>query len=92
MTWCGHLEHSRARSTAGSAKQHFHPDGRPSYEWAYRDGAETNRHAVREMHRQVGRLTIGADGLARRGLLIRHLVLPGDVAVQIDLRNLGVGR
>src|SRR5437867_5997768 len=29
------------------------------------------------MHRQVGDLVIGEDGLARRGILIRHLVMPG---------------
>ncbi len=34
------------------------------------------RAAVKEMHRQVGALEIGADGLARRGVLIRHLVMP----------------
>jgi len=39
-----------------------------------------NRRAVREMHRQVGDLVIDADGLARRGLLVRHLVLPGGLA------------
>lgn len=33
--------------------------------------------AVREMHRQVGPLDVGEDGLARRGVLIRHLVMPG---------------
>jgi putative pyruvate formate lyase activating enzyme len=33
--------------------------------------------AVREMVRQVGPLQIGEDGLARRGVLIRHLVMPG---------------
>jgi putative pyruvate formate lyase activating enzyme len=33
--------------------------------------------AVTEMHRQVGPLRIGGDGLARRGLLVRHLVMPG---------------
>lgn len=32
---------------------------------------------VAEMHRQVGPLVIGDDGLARRGLLVRHLVMPG---------------
>jgi putative pyruvate formate lyase activating enzyme len=36
--------------------------------------------ALREMHRQVGTLFIGPDGVARRGVLIRHLVLPGDLA------------
>jgi len=32
---------------------------------------------VKEMHRQVGPLVIGEDGLARRGMLVRHLVMPG---------------
>jgi putative pyruvate formate lyase activating enzyme len=44
------------------------------------DYAEVNRAAVREMHRQVGDLVLSETGLARRGLLIRHLVLPGDLA------------
>ena len=38
------------------------------------------KEAIREMHRQVGDLEIGGDGVARRGLLVRHLVLPGDLA------------
>jgi putative pyruvate formate lyase activating enzyme len=42
-----------------------------------RDYPERARQAFREMHRQVGDLKCGADGLARRGLLVRHLVLPG---------------
>jgi putative pyruvate formate lyase activating enzyme len=41
---------------------------------------EAAREAIREMHRQVGDLTLGADGVARRGLLVRHLVLPGGIA------------
>lgn len=36
------------------------------------------REAVLEMHRQVGDLEIGPDGVARRGLLARHLVMPDD--------------
>jgi len=37
--------------------------------------------AIAEMHRQVGsELVIGADGLVTRGLIIRHLVLPNDIA------------
>lgn len=36
--------------------------------------------AVIEMHRQVGDLAISDDGLALRGLLLRHLVLPGGLA------------
>jgi putative pyruvate formate lyase activating enzyme len=35
------------------------------------------RAAIREMHRQVGSLAISPDGLAKRGVLLRHLVLPG---------------
>ena len=42
-----------------------------------REYAAINQAAVREMHRQVGDLVLDAAGLARRGLLIRHLVLPG---------------
>ena len=36
-----------------------------------------NRTAVHEMLRQVGHLQLDEDGIARRGLIIRHLVLPG---------------
>jgi putative pyruvate formate lyase activating enzyme len=32
------------------------------------------------MHRQVGPLELGPDGLARRGVLVRHLVMPGQQA------------
>ena len=35
------------------------------------------RAAIMEMHRQVGDLRFGPDGTARRGLLVRHLVMPG---------------
>ena len=45
-----------------------------------RDYPEVARAAIREMHRQVGDLVIGGDGLARRGLLVRHLVMPGGIA------------
>ncbi|MGW8267996.1 MAG: radical SAM protein, partial [Longimicrobiales bacterium] len=41
------------------------------------DYPEVARAALREMHGQVGPLQIGEDGLARRGVLIRHLVMPG---------------
>jgi putative pyruvate formate lyase activating enzyme len=39
-----------------------------------------NQAAVREMHRQVGDLTTDERGVALRGLLVRHLVLPDDLA------------
>lgn len=41
---------------------------------------ETAQAATIEMNRQVGVLTCGDDGIAVRGLLIRHLVLPGGLA------------
>ncbi len=39
-----------------------------------------NRAALKEMHRQVGDLQMDEDGIAVRGLLIRHLVLPHGLA------------
>jgi putative pyruvate formate lyase activating enzyme len=44
---------------------------------AKRDYAEVARRTVAEMHRQVGDLVFDEHGLARRGLLVRHLVMPG---------------
>jgi putative pyruvate formate lyase activating enzyme len=44
------------------------------------DYPQINQAAVREMHRQVGDLQIDEQGLAVRGLLVRHLVLPNQVA------------
>ena len=41
---------------------------------------EAARRAIVEMHRQVGELKLDRNGLARRGLLVRHLVLPGGIA------------
>jgi len=56
-----------------------HSDAGHRYSHA-RSYAESCRTAVKEMHRQVGDLEIGYDGVARRGLLVRHLVLRGDIA------------
>lgn len=44
------------------------------------DYARVNQAAVREMHRQVGDLEVNRAGLALRGLLVRHLVLPDNLA------------
>jgi len=41
------------------------------------DYPEVARRAFREMQRQVGVLRLDEDGIARRGLLVRHLVMPG---------------
>jgi len=44
------------------------------------DYPKVSRAALREMHRQVGDLELDDDGVARRGLLVRHLVLPDGLA------------
>lgn len=43
------------------------------------------KEALREMHRQVGDLKIDDRGLAVRGVLVRHLVLPGDGAATASI-------
>jgi len=53
--------------------------------WAERfcraaDYRERATEAILEMHRQVGDLQINRDGIATRGLLVRHLVMPNGVA------------
>ncbi len=58
------------------------PDMRYSDEAAARkysvapDYPEINRAAIREMFRQVGNLVLDENGIAKRGIIIRHLVLP----------------
>ena len=37
------------------------------------------KEALAEMHRQTGDLSLDETGLARKGLLIRHLVMPGQI-------------
>lgn len=41
---------------------------------------QVNQMAVSEMHNQVGDLRISKEGIAERGLLIRHLILPNELA------------
>lgn len=41
------------------------------------DYPEVARQVIRAMHEQVGVLRVNEDGLARRGVLVRHLVMPG---------------
>jgi putative pyruvate formate lyase activating enzyme len=45
-----------------------------------KDYPEAARRNIREMHRQVGPLQLDEHGLAKRGVLVRHLVMPGDIA------------
>ncbi len=49
------------------------------------DYPEVARMAVLEMHRQVGDLTINKTGIAQHGLLVRHLVLPENLAGTRDI-------
>lgn len=41
---------------------------------------EIAKAAIKEMHRQVGDLVVDVRGIAKRGLIIRHLVLPNNLA------------
>lgn len=41
---------------------------------------EIMKAAIKEMHRQVGDLVVGERGIAVKGLLVRHLVLPNNLA------------
>ena len=45
-----------------------------------RDYPERARAAIAEMHRQVGDLVVDTNGVAIHGLLVRHLLLPDDLA------------
>jgi putative pyruvate formate lyase activating enzyme len=47
---------------------------------AAKDYPEKNRAAIKEMYHQVGDLQINDDGIAIQGLLVRHLVLPENIA------------
>lgn len=49
------------------------------------DYREVATGAVLEMHRQVGDLILDQDGVARKGLLVRHLVMPGHIAGTSDI-------
>ena len=49
---------------------------------------EDNRAALQEMYRQVGdELMLGEGGLARRGMIVRHLVLPEGLASTSEVLN-----
>jgi putative pyruvate formate lyase activating enzyme len=41
------------------------------------DYPDAARNAIREMYRQVGPLVMDEHGVAKRGLLVRHLMMPG---------------
>lgn len=55
------------------------------------DYPQVNFAAVKEMHRQVGDLQV-EDGLAKRGLLVRHLVLPENSAGSFEIIDFLAGQ
>ena len=50
------------------------------------DYPEVALAAIREMYRQTGPFVLDGEGILRRGLLIRHLILPGSAGVENTLR------
>jgi putative pyruvate formate lyase activating enzyme len=48
------------------------------------DYPEVAKAALREMWRQVGPLVLDGDGIARRGMLVRHLVLPNNLSQSLE--------
>jgi putative pyruvate formate lyase activating enzyme len=50
-----------------------------------KDYPDAARRVVKEMHRQVGDLTFDEHGLAQRGVLVRHLVMPGEIAGSAEI-------
>jgi len=57
-------------------------DSKVSYKYCEeaKDYPEVAAAAIEEMHRQVGELTVDAKGIARRGVILRHLVMPNNLA------------
>ncbi len=48
------------------------------------DYVDNARFAISEMYRQVGDLVVDSQGIARRGLIVRHLILPNGLAGSRD--------
>lgn len=82
---CGGYESKETLELLDGFIEIYMPDAKYSNkEWAKKlsfaeDYPEVMKTAIKEMHRQVGDLQIEND-LATTGLLVRHLVMPGDVA------------
>ena len=83
---CGGYESSEALKLLKGIVDVYMPD----FKYSDRDAAFTYskakdypliaKTALREMHAQVGDLALDEKGIAARGLLVRHLVLPGGIA------------
>ncbi len=59
-------------------------DGRARKYSGARDYVLHSRNAIREMYRQVGELVVDENGVARKGLIVRHLILPNGLAGSRD--------
>jgi putative pyruvate formate lyase activating enzyme len=55
------------------------------------DYVERSRAAIKEMYRQVGELVTDGEGVARKGLIVRHLILPNGIAGSRDSLSWLVG-
>jgi len=60
--------------------KYMDPEKAAKYSAGASDYPEVTKKAILEMHRQVGLLQIDHRGIALRGLIIRHLVMPNRVA------------
>ncbi len=60
--------------------KYMDPDKAAKYSAGASDYPEVTKKAVIEMNRQVGVLRLDSRGIARRGVIIRHLVMPNRVA------------
>ena len=50
-----------------------------------RNYPEVTRKIIKEMHRQVGPLTFNPNGIAQKGLLVRHLVMPNQTEEGMEI-------
>jgi len=60
--------------------KYMDPEKAEKYSSGASDYPEVTKKAIIEMHRQVGELKMDTRGIATRGLMIRHLVMPNRVA------------
>lgn len=83
---CGGYESLEAIKTLDGVVDIYMPDfkySNPEMALKYskaKDYPEKAKAAIKEMHRQVGDLMIDERGIALRGLLVRHLILPEGIA------------
>ena len=83
---CGGYESLEAIKLLDSVVDIYMPDFKyadPEMSFKYskaKDYPAVAKAVIKEMHRQVGDLVMDESGVALRGLLLRHLVLPGGIA------------